>query len=296
MNGGRRLRRKHWMLKVERPIRSRSRRLGPSIIFLAAVLFSGPAEAQTEKNPSGLQIFDAAIAKFEADRTALRQWQYHQTLTTQQFDRSGNIVARGTWHSIVRPGDPGPLEYTGKSVEGHLSFFDSGAEQQQTGAAKSQASASSGLKKEKNQTEWAIAAVRRYRLRERYDWKRMPDAMAAGEEAYVVAFTPKPNQNMTNREERFFNLLSGRMWISKRDFTVLRAEGALQSPCSLFWVIARVTEFRFTYRVEQVYGTNRLLRLTHATATTVVSFPFYKVRQKHWLTVDKYEPRMPRKN
>jgi hypothetical protein len=34
--------------------------------------------------------------------------------------------------------------------------------------------------------------------------------------------------------------------------------------------------------------------LSKATAKTVVSFPFFAIRQKHWLTIDKYEPRTPR--
>jgi hypothetical protein len=266
----------------------------PGVVWSAAAVH--PA-----KNISGLEIFDAALAKFEADRLALRQWQYHQTLTTYQLDRTGKVTANGTWHSIVRPGDPGPLEYTGKSVHGHLSFFEAGSENQQqavTAAKSSEQSSpkpSPSKKSETNQTEWAIAAVRKYHLRGRYDWKRLPDATAAGEDAYVVSFTPKSNQTTSTREERFFSLLAGRMWVSKRDFTVLRAEGALQSPCSLFWLIARVTEFRFTYRLEPATEPNRVLRLSHAAATTVVTFPFYKVRQKHWQSVDKYEPRTPRK-
>ena len=135
--------------------------------------------------------------------------------------------------------------------------------------------------------------MHKYHLRDRYEWHRLADGKAAGEEAYVLTFTPKPNQNTSTREERFFGHLAGRIWISRRDFTVLRAEGALQSPCSLFWILARVTTFRFTYDAEPISGPDRLLRLSRATATTVVSFPFYKVRQNHWQTVDKYEPRTP---
>jgi hypothetical protein len=269
------------------------------VILLIDILgFTLPAraQAQPEKSLSALEIFDAALSKFEADRVALRQWQYHQTLTTQQLDRAGKVVAKGTWHSIVRPGDPGPLEYTGKTVEGKLSFFEAGAEEPKPAPGKSgtPAPVRSPAKPKNNQAEWAVEAVRKYNLRNRYEWKRLPDGMAAGEEAFVVMFTPKPKQNTSTREERFLGLLAGRMWVSKRDFTVLRAEGALQSPCSLFWVIARVTTFRFTYRLEPAHGTNRILRTSRATATTVVSFPFYKVRQKHWQTVDKYEPRTPR--
>ena len=280
------------------PCRMRPFRLTNRLLVL--ILFGGnptlPTRAQQDKSLSALEVFDAAVAKFEADRATLRQWQYDQTLTTHQFDRHGKVVAKGTWHSIVRPGDPRPPEYTGKEVEGKLSFFEAGAEEQKTGSEKPgvPASTKSSATTKDNQAEWAVEAVRKYNLRSRYSWKRLPDEMAAGEEAFVLTFAPKPDQNTSTREERFFGLLAGRMWISRRDFTVLRAEGTLQSPCSLFWIIARVTTFRFTYKLEPAHGTNRLLRLSRATATTVVTFPFYKVRQKHWQTVDKYEPRTPR--
>lgn len=252
------------------------------------------------KNPAALEIFDAALVKFEADRVALRPWQYHQTLTTHQIDSTGKITARGTWHSIVRPGDPRPLEYTGKSVEGRISFFEAGAEEKSTAAASGKSEAPTPAKKpaaagtKDNQAEWAVEAVHKYNLRNRYAWKRLPDAVAAGEKAYVLSFAPKPNQNASTREERFFGRLAGKIWVSKEDYTILRAEGALQSPASLYWIIARVTTFNFTYKLEPAPGPNRLLRLSRANATTVVAFPFYKVRQKHWLSVDKYEPRTTR--
>src|SRR5437868_12917145 len=78
------------------------------------------AAAEQEDKPTALTIFDAALAQFENSRVALRKWQYRQTLTTHQLDADGKVVAKGTWHSIVRPGDPRPLEYTGESIEGKL--------------------------------------------------------------------------------------------------------------------------------------------------------------------------------
>lgn len=266
-------------------------------IFLVTLFFglgeAFPAVAEPEDKPAPLVIFDAALAQFEASRVALRKWQYHQTLTTYQFDSDGHTVAKGTWRSIVRPGDPRPLEYTAKSMEGKLSFFEAGAEEQET-AAKDPEAAKAKSKPEKNQTESAVEAVRKYNLRDRYVWKRLPDENVAGEGAYVIAFEPKPKQNTKSREERFFGLLAGKLWVSRSDFTVLKAEAALQSPCQLFWILARVTTFQLTYEVEPARAGNRLLRLTKASAKTVVAFPFYSVRQRHWQTVEKYEPRTPR--
>jgi hypothetical protein len=282
---------KHWLM---RPFRLTN--LFVLITLFAVLGPASPAAVEPGAKLPALQIFDAALAKFDADRAALHQWQYHQTLTTEQLDSAGKVVAKGTWHSIVRPGDPRPLEYTGKHVEGKLSFFEAGAEEQQSTPVKAgtppPANRSNELKA--NESESVVEAVRKYNLRNRYSWLRVPDGTVDGEEAYVLTFTPKPNQSGGTREERFFARLAGRIWISRRDFSVLRAEGALQSPSSLFWIIARVTTFRFTYKLEPASGGNRLLRLSRAMATTTVAFPFYKVRQKHWQTVDKYEPRTPR--
>src|SRR5688572_21407843 len=261
--------------------------------FLGA-LFSIPVAAQ-EKELTALEIFDRALASFDGQRAALRDWQYHQTLTTHQSDSTGKVIARGTWQSIVRPGDPRPLEYTAERMEGKLSFFK--AESSSSSAASSSPSPSAAKAKtreeEKNQAESAVEAVRKYNLRDRYNWKRLPDETVGGEAAYVISFQPKPRQNTRSREERFFSLLAGKVWVSRSDFIILKAEAALQSPSQLFWVLARVTTFQFNYVLEPSRGP-RLFRLNRATARTVVSFPFFAVRQRHWLTVDKYEPRTAR--
>lgn len=275
-------------------------RFATTFSIFVLLLAGRPAFAAEEKELTGLEIFDRALAAFDNQRTALRDWQYYQTLTTHQFDGSGKVIARGTWQSIVRPGDPRPLEYIAERMEGKLSFFKSESSSSPAPASSAAPSATPSPKskpreeaEEKNQAESAVEAVRKYNLRERYNWKRLPDENVAGEGAYVIAFEPKPRQNTRSREERFFGLLAGKLWVSKSDFIILKMDVALQSPCHLFWILARVTTFQFTYILEPSRGP-RLFRLSKATAKTVVSFPFYAIRQKHWLTIDKYEPRAPR--
>jgi hypothetical protein len=273
----------------------RSRFITNLCLSFLGVFLSLTAAAQ-EKELTPLEIFDRALSAFDAQRTALRDWQYHQTLTTHQTDSAGKVVARGTWQSIVRPGDSRPLEYTAERMEGKLSFFKS--ESASSSAASSSPSPSATIKskpreEEKNQAESALEAVRKYNLRDRYLWKRLPDENVGGEAACVLSFQPKPRQNTRSREERFFSLLAGKIWVSRSDFIILKAEAALQSPCQLFWVLARVTTFQFTYLLEPSKGP-RLFRLSRATAKTVVAFPFYAIRQKHWLTIDKFEPRTAR--
>jgi hypothetical protein len=265
-------------------------------IKFCAVFFAlgvcGTAAGQ-EKELTPLEIFDRALAAFDSQRAALRDWQYHQTLTTHQFDSAGKVTARGTWQSIVRPGDPRPLEYTAERMEGKLSFFKAESSSSSSATSPTPKSKPRDEREEKNQAESTVEAVRKYNLRDRYNWKRLPDENVAGEGAYVLAFSPKPRQNTRSREERFFSLLAGKVWVSRSDFIILKAEAALQSPSQLFWVLARVTTFQFNYVLEPSRGP-RLFRLNRATARTVVSFPFFAVRQRHWLTVDKYEPRTAR--
>src|SRR5437868_5840476 len=119
-----------------------------------------------EKEFNALEIFDRTLTAFDNQRAALRDWQYYQTLTTHQFDSSGNVTARGTWESIVRPGDPRPLEYVGERMEGKLSFFKS-----ETSSASASSSPSSKSKTkpaettgEKNQSDTAVDAVHKYNL------------------------------------------------------------------------------------------------------------------------------------
>lgn len=265
-------------------------RLATNLSIFILLLAGRLTFAAEEKELTALEIFDRTLAAFDNQRTALREWQYYQTLTTHQFDGSGNVTARGVWQSIVRPGDPRPLEYIAERMEGKLSFFKSESSSSASPAPKAKPR---DEVEEKNQAESAVEAVRKYNLRERYNWKRLPDENVGGEGACVIAFEPKPRQNTRSREERFFGLLAGKIWVSRSDFAVLKMDVALQSPCQLFWILARVTTFQFTYVLEPSRGP-RLFRLSRGTAKTVVSFPFYAVRQKHWLTIDKYEPRTAR--
>ncbi len=122
-------------------------------------------------------------------------WQYQQTLTTHQLDADGKVVAKGTWKSIVRPGDPRPPEYIFKSMEGKLSFFESGSEDEgQAHRQIRQTEAENESELETNRAESAVAAVRKYKLRDRYQWKRLPDESMPAKRVYVLSFAPKPNK------------------------------------------------------------------------------------------------------
>src|SRR2546421_8139552 len=122
---------------------------------LVSLLFFPLSVVAEEKELNALEVFDRTLVAFDNQRVALRDWQYYQTLTTHQFDSSGNVSARGVWQSIVRPGDPRPLEYLGERMEGKLSFFKSEASSASPSSTASPASKPkpSERTQEKNQSE-----------------------------------------------------------------------------------------------------------------------------------------------
>src|SRR5439155_11829269 len=127
--------------------------------LVSLLLFPWSVIAQ-EKELNPLEVFDRTLAAFDNQRVALRDYQYYQTLTTHQFDSSGNVTARGVWQSIVRPGDPRPLEYVGERMEGKLSFFKSDSSSSSNASSPSSSSPSKTKAPEqateKNQSETAV--------------------------------------------------------------------------------------------------------------------------------------------
>src|SRR5438046_2387387 len=142
------------------------RRYFAALVWL--LLFPRLVVAQ-EKELNALEIFDRTLTAFDNQRVALRDYQYYQTLTTHQFDSSGAVTARGTWQSIVRPGDPRPLEYVGERTDGKLSFFKSQSSSASSASSPSSKSEAPEKTEEKNQSETAVEAVHKYNLRDRYN-------------------------------------------------------------------------------------------------------------------------------
>src|SRR5256885_14384391 len=119
--------------------------------LVSLLLFPWSVIAQ-EKELNPLEVFDRTLAAFDNQRVALRDYEYYQTLTTHQFDSSGAVTARGTWQSIVRPGDPRPLEYVGERIDGKLSFFKSESSSASSASSPSSKSKASEKTEEQNQS------------------------------------------------------------------------------------------------------------------------------------------------
>lgn len=263
------------------------------VAFLAATLLC-VARLSAQDGKSALEIFDAVMERLEERTALLRKLQYHQRLRTYQLDKEGNIVGKAEWRTIVRPGEKDPIEYVSEYKEGKVTFVEDKPEGGK-GRGGREKKEGDGEKDAKDQPGSIAAAVKKYNLRERYVWTRLPDATVGGERVHVLGFEPRPGVKARGREERFLGLMGGQLLVSRDEMVVVKATAALRSTYRLFWIIARITELRFTYEALPPRGSERLLRPIRTEAFTTVALPFNEIRQRHWLTADTFEARTPRK-
>ena len=264
------------------------------LLLLAGCFLAGVAPAQ-EKPSTALEIFDSAMARAAERQQKYRAWQYYTTLTTRQYDDDGGVIGRGTWRMLNRPGEKPSFRVLSEARDGKLTFIEDKPEGKKDGKGGGDGGGGSvGGDDDPEKNLSVVEAAKKYGLRDRYTWTRLPDATVQGERAWVIGFEPRPGAPAKGKEERFFNQLGGTIWVSQSDSSALRMTASLRSPYRLFWIIARLTELELTYDLLPGRG-DPLLRLSRGTAKSTVSIPFNTVRQRHWIAVEKFEPRMGRK-
>ena len=267
-------------------------RRAASLLLLAGCFLAGMAPAQ-ETPRTALEIFESALTRAAERQQKFLAWQYYTTLTTQQYDDEGSVTGKGTWRMINRPGEKPSFRVLSESREGKLTFIEDKPEGKKDKKGGSGGGSSVGGDDDPEKNLSVVEAAKKYGLRDRYLWTRLPDATIRGERAWVIGFEPRPGAPAKGKEERFFNLLGGKIWVSQADSSALRMTASLRSPYRLFWIIARLTELDLTYDLLPGPG-DPLLRLSRGTAKSTVSLPFNTVRQRHSIAVEKFEPRTAR--
>jgi len=80
-----------------------------------------------------------------------------------------------------------------------------------------------------------------------YTYTLEGDEMADGVLCYKIGFTPKPDMPYDNREEKVLNAVSGHIWASKLDYSLIRNDGSLMHPVSVAWIFASLREMEFQF-------------------------------------------------
>ncbi len=107
-----------------------------------------------------------------------------------------------------------------------------------------------------------------------------------GVECYKIGFSPKPDLTYENREEKVLNHVSGHIWASTTDYSVIRNEGSLMEPVSVAWIFASLREMEFHFDAMRMpngdYGPG------HLQYRYLVSIPFMHLHERDTRVVSNY--------
>jgi len=198
-------------------------------------LLSGtsPAAAPATTVPSLQTIIDRTLARDDARQRALQSMQYDQVASVDQLDDNGKVTRHETLRMIIRPGANPSMQIV--SAQGDN--IPANPDQADTQAT--------GRDVESNKQTFTL-----HDLVNRFTIALAGEDLIAGQPAYVLAFTPKPNQPYQDETEKVVNQLQGRIWISARTFTVLRTEARLARPVSVAWFLASIPTLDFHYSTQ----------------------------------------------
>jgi hypothetical protein len=109
-----------------------------------------------------------------------------------------------------------------------------------------------------------------------------------GIDCYKIGFTPKPDMPYENREEKVLNNVSGHIWASKLDYSLIKNEGSLLRPVSVAWIFASLKEMEFHFDAKRMpngdYGPGRLQY------RYLVSIPFTQLHERDTRIMSNYRP------
>jgi hypothetical protein len=107
-----------------------------------------------------------------------------------------------------------------------------------------------------------------------------------GVDCYKIGFTPKPDQPYENREEKVLNNVSGHIWASKLDYSVIKNDGSLLRPVSVAWIFATLREMEFHFDAMQMpngdYGPG------HLQYRYLVTLPFFQLSERDSRVMSNY--------
>ena len=119
-----------------------------------------------------------------------------------------------------------------------------------------------------------------------YNYTLEGDEWVDGVDCYRIGFTPKPDMPYENREEKVLNNVSGHIWASKQDYSVIRNEGSLMHPVSVAWIFASLREMEFHFDATRIpngdYAPGRLQY------RYLVSIPFMQLHERDTRIMSNY--------
>ncbi len=216
-------------------------------------------------------IIRQVIARDDANQKALKAMEYHEILRTEQLDDTGRVTRQQELRMIVRPGAAQELQVLSEKGDNLPTNPDEAALQAR------------GKEAQKSKINFALKD-----MANRFNISLAGTGLLRGQSVYVVAFEPKPNEPYRDQTEKVLNHLHGRMWISARDYSVLKTEATLAEPVEIAWIFAQISDLDFHYELENTSGAMGPAQLQVSVKVNAV---FMTIRQRMTVDMTQFQAR-----
>jgi hypothetical protein len=217
-------------------------------------------------------LIQGVVDRDDANQKALQSMQYSETLNNDRLDAKGNVMKHQEVKMIVRPGSAQEIQVLSARGDDLPTDPDQAALQAQ------------GKSAQKSQVRFALKD-----MAQRFKITYAGSNVIQGQPVYIVAFEPRPNQPFRDQTEKVLNHLHGRMWISTRDYSVLRTEATLAEPVEVAWIFASVTNLNFRYELQNVTGAMGPALIQ---TSVKVDAPFISIRQRMTVNMTQFQSRV----
>lgn len=243
------------------------RGLAPTLSLALLLVAPGIAPA-AESAPSLSTIIQRTVARDDANQKELKSMEYRQTLKTERLDDQGGVTQHQEVRMIIRPGAAQEVQVLSARGDNLPADPDQAAQQAQGKAA------------EMKKIDFSLKD-----MTGRFKVSLIGTDTFEGAPVYVVAFEPKPgDQPYRDQTEKVLDQLHGKMWISTKDYIVLKTDATLAAPVEIAWIFAEITDVHFHY---ELHNTTGGLGPAEIKTSVRVDTPLFTIRQR--MTVDMGE-------
>jgi hypothetical protein len=255
-------------------VKTRRRRGRRVFLALAGALCLTTLTAPAQNPPPAIaQMLNRALADGEEFRKQLPKLEYDLVVRVTEFDRNGAVRGMGKATMIVRPGDAKPITFTSREKYGKVRLPNDGPP-------------SKDEDEEKDETVQQFAA--KHQIGQRFDFALEGQEAVAGENAWRVSFSPKPDQPEKNSADRFLDAIAGRAWVTEEKNRLVRFEMQLQHPFELFWVLAVLKDFSFRY---ELFEPGEILGRARIVFRFNLVTPIWSLQQEHEMELNHFRRR-----
>lgn len=208
------------------------------VLLLWGVLSSSPGWGETKVD----EIVAKVLKRDEELSKLQEEMEFDLVLTHEKLDRDNTVISTREAKVRIQPG--GESAY--QQVVGAAGTDDSGKPLEEKD------------QKNVNDAQNAMKQMKLRKLAPRFDIALEGAGREQGLDCWILKYTPKPGQTAQSREEKIINQLSGKFWVSKADYSIVKSVGKLTGPVSIAWFMAKMRELEFDYYTLPLASGNRM--------------------------------------